>query len=79
MARDIINEDSKKSNMQAVLSYGWDLGPGKTDKEDRPLALLEVNDHGLNCATVALEWGDLARLNKSVRKAMKHYQRQIKK
>lgn len=78
MARDIINEIGKKANPQAVLSYGWELGNEDKYKET-PLALLEVNDNGFNSATVALEWGDLARLNKSVRKAMKHYQRQFKK
>lgn len=77
MPREIINEidvTSKPDEVvsQAVLAWGWDLSNGNC------AALLNINTR-LNGqwqgTAVALEWGDLERLNKSVRRAMKHYQK----
>lgn len=68
MARDIVNEIGTVK-VQAVMAYGWE------PKNDRPVAILDVNDltEGLNIQ-VLLELIDLVRLNQICRRTIKEYQ-----
>lgn len=80
MPREIINQiDPTPTDLpgplsQAFLSWGWKPGGGNC------AALLDIN-HQSNGewrgASVALEWGDLERLNRMVRRAMKHYRKTL--
>jgi hypothetical protein len=78
MPREIINEVDVLSDsappVQATLGWGWKIEDGNC------AALLDVNTklNGQWVGTsVALEWGDLDRLNRAVRRAMKHYRKSV--
>lgn len=68
MPREILNErsDDYRDQPTAVLSWGWALADGQ------PIALLEVGG-----VSTALDWADLDRLNRAVRRGMKCYRKQL--
>lgn len=65
MPREIINE-SGVGDTQAVLAWGW------TPRQSSLVATLDVDG-----VTVGLSYGDLDRLNRAVRRALKNYRRQL--
>lgn len=69
MPQEIINQldvsELKEYPTQAFMAWGWNEGCA---------ALLHVN-YPNGGASVALEWGDLERLNRMVRRAMKAYRK----
>lgn len=67
MPREVINEVdvTREYPTVGVLAWGWDEGCA---------ALLHIN-YPTGGATLGLEWGDLERLNKAVRRAMKSYRK----
>ncbi len=79
MPREILNEidvsrgDDLSGAGQATLSWGWELGGVNT-----AAATIGINQmingewHG---SGVGLGYGDLERLNRAVRRAMKHYRK----
>lgn len=69
MPREIINENHSEIG-NAIMCWGWDLKGKDGTRNNEPIALLEIDG-----ISVGLEWGDLDRLNRAVRRAMKHYRK----
>jgi hypothetical protein len=72
MPRVIVSEPSPgaESHIPVVLAWGWNLHDSLG--WEQAAATIEVGG-----SAVGLSWGDLERLNKSVRRAMKHYRKAV--
>lgn len=69
MPREIVavGKDSR-----IVVAWGWELIDG------RPTAALDIEStDGKPSTGMYLDWGDLERLNRAVRRAMKHHRKAL--
>lgn len=86
MPRAMINEPYDKSYptvresdrpddppfIKMTMSWGWDTSVVDNWGRQQAVALVQVGDE-----QVGLDWGDLDRLNRAVRRAMKHYRKSV--